>query len=57
MRAHDNMGKPGVNITYEDVKRAADANGTTVDEALETIARTADKDRWDHPDEYPSNGG
>jgi hypothetical protein len=52
MRAHDNMGKPNVNITYEDVKRAADANGTTVDQALATIARTADKDRRDHPAEY-----
>jgi hypothetical protein len=57
MRAHDDMGKPGVNITYEDVKRAADANGTTVDQALETIARTSDKDRRDHPTEYPSKGG
>jgi hypothetical protein len=56
MRAHDNMGKPGVNITYEDVKRAAEANGTTVDQALETIARTADKDRREHPNEYPSKG-
>ncbi len=52
MRAHDNMGKPGVNITYEDVKRAAAANGTSVDEALETIAQTADVDRRDHPKEY-----
>ena len=52
MRAHDDMGKPGVNITYEDVKAAADANGTTVEEALDTIARTADKDRGDHPQEY-----
>lgn len=52
MRAHDDMGKPGVNITYEDVKRAADANGTTVDEALETIARTSERDREDHPQEY-----
>jgi hypothetical protein len=52
MRAHDDMGMPGVNITYEVVKRAADANGTTVDEALETIARTADKDRGEHPAEY-----
>ena len=26
MRAHDDMGMPGVNITYEDVKRAAEAN-------------------------------
>ena len=49
MQAHDDMGKPGVNITYEDVKRAADANGTTVEQALETIARTAEKDRGDHP--------
>jgi hypothetical protein len=52
MRAHDNMGKPGVNIVYEDVKRAADANGKTVDETLATIAKTADKDRADHPMEY-----
>lgn len=27
MRAHDTMGKPEVNITYETVKRAADATG------------------------------
>jgi hypothetical protein len=52
MRAHDDMGKPGVNITYEDVKKAADANGTTVEEALATIGRTANKDRGDHPEEY-----
>ena len=52
MRAHDDMGKPDVNITYEVVKRAADANGMTVEESLATIARTADKDRGDHPDEY-----
>ena len=52
MRAHDDMGKPRLNITYEDVKRAADANDMTVDEALETIARTADKDRGEHPAEY-----
>jgi len=52
MRAHDDMGKPGVNIVYEDVKRAADANGKTVAETLATIAKTADKDRADHPMEY-----
>ena len=57
MRAHDDMGKPGVNITYEDVKRAAEANGKTVDETLETIARTADKDRGDHPAEYGRGAG
>ena len=41
MRAHDDMGMPGTNITYEDVKRAADANGKTIDETLETIARNS----------------
>jgi hypothetical protein len=52
MAAHDNMGKPRVNITYEDVKRAADANRMTVDATLAMIAKTADKDRGDHPQEY-----
>jgi hypothetical protein len=50
------MGKPNVNIVYEDVKRAADANGMTVEETLEMIARTADRDRTDHPDEYAAAG-
>ena len=52
MRAHDDMGKPGVNIVYEDVKRAADANDMSVEATLAMIARTADKDRAEHPDEY-----
>ena len=52
MRAHDDMGKPGVNIVYEDVKRAADANNMSVQQALETIQRTAQKDQSDHPQEY-----
>jgi hypothetical protein len=56
MEAHDDMGKPGVNITYEDVMRAAEANGTTVDQALDTIQRTADKDRGEHPQEYAATG-
>jgi hypothetical protein len=53
MRAHDDMGKPNINIVYEDIKRAADANNMTVTQALENIARTAEKDRGDHPAEYP----
>jgi len=57
MRAHDDMGKPDSNITYEDVKRAADANGMTVDATLTMIARTSDKDRGDHPKEYLTSGG
>ncbi|HTI29478.1 MAG TPA: hypothetical protein VL687_03865 [Methylomirabilota bacterium] len=52
MRAHDDMGKPGINITYESVKAAADANGMTVEETLTMIGRTSDKDRGDHPTEY-----
>jgi len=57
MRAHDDMGTPDVNITYEDVKRAADANGMSVEETLATIDRTADKDRGDHPAEYATDAG
>lgn len=52
MRAHDDMGKPGVNIIYEDVKRAADANDMSVEATLAMIARTVDKDRAEHQDEY-----
>jgi hypothetical protein len=55
MRAHDDMGKPDVNITYETVKRAAEANGKSIEETLETIARTADKDRGEHPAEYATS--
>lgn len=52
MRAHDDMGRPDVNIVYEDIKRAAEANGITVLQTLQNIAATAEKDRVDHPDEY-----
>jgi hypothetical protein len=52
MRAHDDMGKPDINITYEHVKRAADANGMSVDDTLDMIARTADVDRRQHRSEY-----
>jgi hypothetical protein len=55
MQAHDDMGKPGINITYEDVKRAADANEMTVDATLAMIARTGAKDRGDHPGEYAAS--
>ena len=52
MHAHDTMGKPRINITYEDVRRAADANDMTVRATLAMIAKTALKDRKDHPIEY-----
>jgi hypothetical protein len=57
MRAHDDMGKPGINITYEDVKKAADANDMTVEATLVMITRTSDKDRGDHPAEYKTAQG
>jgi hypothetical protein len=50
MQAHKEMGQ--YNLTYEDVKRAADENGTSVDDALRTIEATAAKDRADHTSEY-----
>jgi hypothetical protein len=49
MQAHKVMGD---NVTYEDLKRIADGNGKTVQETLETITATADKDRQDHAAEY-----
>ncbi len=52
MRAHDDMGKPDINITYEDVKRAAAANDMTVEATLAMITKTAEHDRRDHPGEY-----
>jgi arginine utilization protein RocB len=52
MEAHDDMGKAGVNFTYEDLKRAAAANAMTVDATLAMIGQTSDKDRAVHPEEY-----
>lgn len=50
MQAHKEMTE--ADFTYEDVKRAADQNGTTVDAVLATITKTADKDRAEHRAEY-----
>jgi len=50
MDAHLEMGE--ANITYEDVKRAADENGRSVAETLDIMERTEAKDRQEHPDEY-----
>ncbi len=52
MRAHDDMGKPEINITYENIKRAAAGNDMTVDATLAMIAKTAEHDRREHPIEY-----
>jgi hypothetical protein len=49
MDAHKVMGN---NMTYEDLKEIADGNGKTVEETLETIRQTTDKDRPEHPAEY-----
>ncbi len=49
MQAHKVMGD---NVTYEDLKRMADANGKTVDETLDIVRRTADIDRTEHEPEY-----
>jgi hypothetical protein len=54
MQAHLEMGEH--NIVYEDLKRAADENGRTVAETLDIVARTAETDRADHPEEYAASG-
>ncbi len=50
MDAHLEMGSS--NITYEDVKAAADENGQTVPETLDILNRTVAKDRGEHAQEY-----
>lgn len=50
MDAHLEMGSS--NITYEDVKAAADENGRTVAETLDIVDRTVAKDRGEHAQEY-----
>ena len=50
MDAHLEMGE--ANITYQDIKRAADENGRSVEETLQIFDRTEEKDRGQHPQEY-----
>jgi len=50
MDAHLDMGE--ANITYEDVKRAADENSRSVAETLDIMERTKAKDRREDPQEY-----
>jgi hypothetical protein len=50
MDAHLEMGES--NITYEDIKRAADENGRSVAETLDIMERTKAKDRQEHTEEY-----
>lgn len=52
MDAHLDMGP--ANITYEDLKGAADENGKTVAQTLDIFERTVAKDRDDHAGEYAS---
>ncbi|MCY7419355.1 MAG: hypothetical protein LH650_12850 [Chloroflexi bacterium] len=53
MDAHKVMGD---NVTYQDLKRISDGNGKTVDETLDIVRRTADKDRAEHEREYTGTG-
>lgn len=50
-QAHDDHGEPA-NITYEDVKRAAEANSMGIAESLLMMLETAEEDRAAHGAEY-----
>jgi hypothetical protein len=50
MDAHMKMGEH--NLTYEDLKAAADENGKSVAETLDVVTRTAAKDKEEHSHEY-----
>ena len=49
--AHDDHGNEA-NITYEDMMRAAEANGMGVAESLRMMLETAEEDRQQHTGEY-----
>ena len=49
--AHDQHGDKA-NITYEDLKRAADSNKMGVAESLRMMLETAEEDRVQHRNEY-----
>ena len=53
MDAHLEMGES--NITYEDIKRAADENGRSVAETIDIMEKTIAKDRGEHAQEYASS--
>jgi hypothetical protein len=55
MDAHRDMG--AANITYDDLKKAAEDNGKTVEETLRIWDQTAQKDRQEHPQEYQTTVG
>jgi hypothetical protein len=55
MDAHREMGE--ANITYEDIKRAADENGKSVKDTLRTFEDTVAKDRSEHAQEYGTPPG
>jgi hypothetical protein len=55
MDAHLEMGEQ--NITYEDIKRAADENSRSVAETIEIMQKTEAKDRQEHAKEYAPAGG
>jgi hypothetical protein len=52
MQAHLEMGPK--DITYDDVKAAADENGRSVAETFDIIERTLASDRTEHANEYES---
>lgn len=54
MDAHKEMGDS--NITYDDVKAAAQENGRSVSETLDIMDRTIARDRSDHAQEYQAAG-
>jgi len=54
MDAHLEMGE--ANLTYEDLRRAADENGRSVAETIAIMEKTEAKDREQHAKEYAGSG-
>ncbi len=54
-KAHDDHDDQR-NITYEDVRAAAEANGMGIAESLVMVLETAEEDRTAHGGEYETGG-
>ncbi len=50
--AHGTVDPNRSHLVIEDLQRMAHADGTTVEQVLKNIERTADKDRAKHPQEW-----
>jgi hypothetical protein len=50
--AHGDAEHSGAHLVVEDLKKMAEADGTTLSQVVANISKAAEKDRLEHPDEW-----